>query len=236
MRGRLNHISHAFRSAHRAGGAYPSAPFLVLAAFVILLTGAAPIEAQSEITLVLPTPGPGISIPDSIKVRINLHFGIDPGDGAAPPSLGTVNLGELSPINLSGFASGTIRIRIYSPFGFVPPYTVRARTFIPPDRTVGNFNTNDIGMGIRGIVASLPRVNGNYDYDPRLVGKNIDDEPNFAGTVGGLPTGSRGHRLYRTRGWYVGRWNYFTLVFAVAPQFYTPSASVDAVLELELML
>jgi hypothetical protein len=212
---------------------------VALGAAVATLGGLSAAKAQTdgEIILVLPP------YQNEVPFEILSHPDYRPPDESegAPMTtaripLGTINIGEMSPRNGSPCATVTLRISIYSPLGWFPPYRIRAWSLTAVDGTLGNLNTNDVGLGIIDIVARRPRVAALYDYDPTNVGKNVDDEPLFQGTIGSLAMGGQGTTLYNTRGFYFGDWNYFTLVFAVGPQFFTPDLSWSSDIELEITL
>lgn len=149
-------------------------------------------------------------------------------------TLGTIDLAELSPANPGDFASGDIRVAIYSPYGLIPRYRLRARLETYDLSRPGDIRLEDVGMGVVDIVSSPPTVGQEWDYDPSTVGKDGDDEPSFAGTLGDLSSGLGGRELFRTRQNFFGAWNYFTLVVAVGPQFFTPDALVPTSIELIL--
>ncbi len=156
--------------------------------------------------------------------------------GTARIPLGTVELGELTPGVGVPWVREETTIAIYSPFGYFPRYRLTARSLTPAGGPVGAFTTADIGMGITDPVGRAPRINPDYDYDPSTVAKNADDEPLFVGTVQSLGPFIPGTEILRMRGFYWGSWNYFTLIFAVGPQYFTPGPSQVVQLELELIL
>ncbi|MCB9464027.1 MAG: hypothetical protein H6682_10110 [Candidatus Eisenbacteria bacterium] len=149
-------------------------------------------------------------------------------------SLGTIDLSELSTANPGTFATAELRIAIYSPSGFIPRYRIRARLDTHSPSGAGDVELDDFGMGVVDIVAVSPSVGRIWNYDPATVGKNVDDEPEFLGTLDDLNSGLGGRELYRTRQTFNGAWNYFTLVLAVGPQFYTPDPFYPVNLELTL--
>ncbi len=193
---------------------------------------AAPASAQAEYLITLTGP-PGEAPPDLEAQVIDIEVSREElaRRSALPPF--DVDLGQLSPLNPASYATGTIVIRVFSPWGWFPRYEMQARA-----RTAatggGNFTTTDVGMGVLNVVGANPIVNPSFDYDPRLSPKNIDDEPLFQGTVGTLPLSPPLMLLYRTQGFYMGAWNSFLLVFAVGPQFFTPTGAESMQIQLRL--
>ncbi|MEZ5064216.1 MAG: hypothetical protein R3B81_05745 [bacterium] len=198
--------------------------------------------AQYEIEIELPDPtffGP--DAPDEIRHRIGPllaeRVATDrPGEDSRPAGIAVIDLGDLSSNNPAFLVSGWIRIRVYSPSGFFPPYRIEARALSGPVPGPGNLVPSDVGVGVIDVEAQRPRIDPDFDSDPRTAPKNVDDEPIFVGTVASLGTGFPRSRLYQTRGWYVGNYNYFTIVFAVGPQFYTPAGTQDLGVELAIVL
>lgn len=188
---------------------------------VVLVAGAGPASAQSEIVLELPgEPGP---IPSGFEEHV-FEIEIDPNRLPQNGLLLTeVDLGELSPTTPVAYASGTIQVAVRSPWGFFPPYQIEARARTAISSGAGDFTTQDVGMGISNVIAANPVVNPQFDYDPTLAPKDGDDEPLFQGTIASLPLTPPRMWLYRTEGTFAGTWNYFLLTFAVGPQFYSPT-------------
>lgn len=176
-------------------------------------------------------PGPGE--PTDEPVRLRLSVGGSAAEGDRVP-LGTFSIGDCSPLLGLDWSMVEVTVNVYSPVGFFPRYRVSATTFTPPDGTPGNLSTTDVGMGVGRIVARAPIVNNAFDYDPSTVPKDVDGEPAFLGTIASLNLGPPHTELFRTRGLFFGNANQFTLLFAVAPQFFTPTGAFPADLELLL--
>ncbi len=198
--------------------------FLVTGVVALAIIVGGPAGAQ--MVVVVDFPGEPGEIPEEIREQV-FEIEIDPRQlerSAAPPPP-TADLGQLSPINPSNYATATVLVEIRSPRGFFPPYRVegRGRTAIAPG--AGDFTTHDVGMGLTNVVAANPIINPRFDYDPSTSPKNIDDEPLFQGTVATLPLTPPRLWLYRTGGWFIGTSNTFLLNFAVGPQFFSPTGA-----------
>lgn len=217
----------------------PLAPVALLV--LAFLTGAAKdalAGGSAYLNLVLP-PVEGHLVPSTTStggdpIRIDLDRTGDTVVARMP--LASLDMGEMSPLNPDGMIRSEVTLAITSPFGFFPRYEVSARSLTAPGGPVGSLITADIGFGITEIVARNPRVNPTYDYDPSTVPKNVDDEPQFVGTIESLGTDPARTQLYRTSGFYIGSTNTVTLVFAVGPQFYTPTGAPMVEVEIALTI
>jgi hypothetical protein len=206
--------------------------------FLFLLTAGIPeVAADTPEIIVDPEPGSGIEVkqigPNQVQLRLSQERQLLRPQG----TLGNVNLGDVSPLNPANFVWDEIRIRVRSNRSFFPAYRIVAMAMAPPDPTSGNLSTTDVGLGVLVQRACNPVINPLFDYDPRTVAKDIDGIPQFIGTVGSLPTGAPGAELFSSPCARNGRNNFFRLIMAVAPQFFTPtgSAAVDILVTLELI-
>ena len=202
---------------------------------LLFLLGASPAATQEVIELEVPFPPSELDEPDGGSSTTQIV--IDPADDrprGGPPPIANLDLGDVSANNAAYLASQTVLVRVVSPRPWIPPYRIMARSLTPPAPGVGAFTTTDVGLGVINIVARNPNVNPEYDYDPRLVSKDVDDEPVFLGTIGSLTQGLPRTRLYHSRGRFNGPENSFVLVFAAGPQFYTPSPSQPMIVELAI--
>ena len=208
------------RTVRRAGSALAGP---VLGAF-LLLGGAAPAHAQREITIVLPESGGRESVTLDLMAQ------------AAPPPDHHFDviavLDELSPINLQPFETSRVKVKILSPWGDFPPYELGARVLNLPDPSSGDLLPSDVGVGVFKVTANSAVVNPLFDYDPSTVGKNIDGEPIFQGTLASLTDTLPGTPFYETRKRHPGALHNLWLDFAVGPQFYTPGPTASLTIEL----
>ncbi len=197
------------------------------------LTGSPCLSAPSEFDLVfvLTEDMMPAEFPEDVRDLDDLDGEVAGRGGGTP--LGTINLAELSPLNMADFAAGRVRVAIYSPWGYIPRYRINGQISAAMISGPGDISLSDYGAGVADVVARQPQINNSYDYDPSDVGKNGDDEPAFQGTLQGLSMG--GDELYRTRGSFFGSWNYFTLIVAVGPQFFTPTGTIPVSVELQIV-
>lgn len=192
-----------------------------------LLAAIASSVGASDYDLLLVVPETALPL-DAIDAG---RIGEIPRGGAA---LGTIDLLELSPLTTGDFATGELRVAVYSAYGFIPRYRIRARLEAYDLALPGAIGLDDMGMGVVDIVSAQRTVGVEWDYDPSTVGKDVDGLPLFRGTIGQLDSGLGGRELFRTRQNYFGSWNYFTVVVAVGPQFFSPDPLVPVSLELTL--
>ncbi len=241
--------SAAFRPARSLGSA-----LFVLGVVLAGSFAAAPkVQAQAEFTIVLPRPpsndqdgpwgeansGTG-PVPVAIGDRLDDRGGVEGrGSGqqyAPPPSRGNeiarLDFGELSSAGGQWMSTAFVRVRIFSPWGFFPPYRVSARMLRPDPEERGDLRGADFGFGVTRVRARRPILNPIFDYDPRDATKDIDDVPIFQGTVEDLGTGLPRTELFHTNQFGPGRWNEIRIAFAVGPQYFTPSAAENLVIEL----
>ena len=212
-------------------------------------------RAQTEFEIWLPDPSQFMhAVPDDVRRSVHLGMPDGSGQGGAaqgggggggngggrpgdnPIPIGVVPLGELSPLNPSQFTSGTVRIRIFSPWSFFPPYQISGRLISTTAGGAGDLRAEDVGLGVTRIRARRADINPQFDYDPSTVGKDVDDVPLFLGTVGSLGSSASRTLLYRTPSFASGRYNSFTLVFAVGPQFFSPNGIEDMAIELAITI
>lgn len=196
--------------------------------FLFLATTAVPVfPAETSKIIVDPEPGQGFEIRQIGPNQIQLHMSRERQTLKPQGTLGSVGLGDLSPLNPAAYVSSEIRIRIHSSGGPIPPYRLVASAVVPPDPGSGGITTTDVGLGITDVKACDPVINPIFDHDPRTAPKDADGIPQFPGTIGSLPAGGGGETLYASDCTHSRRVHFFTIIFAVAPQFFTPAGSVD---------
>jgi hypothetical protein len=182
--------------------------------------------AQVEVTMVLPGAGQ----------RQSAVFDLELGRSAQPPpdhhATVIATLNELSPVNLQPFEWSRVKVKIVSPWGHFPPYELGARVLNPPAPGSGDLAPSDVGVGVFKVTANNAIVNPLFDYDPTTVGKNIDGEPLFQGTLDDLSATLPGTPFYETNKRHPGQVQQVWLDFAVGPQFYTPGATASITIEL----
>jgi hypothetical protein len=180
----------------------------------------------SEI-IVEPEPGQGIEVRHVGPNQIQLHMRRERQTLGPQGTLGNIGLGNISPLDPAAYIWSEIRIRIHSSGGRVPPYQLVASAVTPPDPGSGGITTTDVGMGVTQVKACDPVINPLFDHDPRTAPKDVDGIPQFPGTIGSLPVGGAGMPVYSSDCIHSRRVHFFTIIFAVAPQFFTPAGSVD---------
>jgi len=146
-----------------------------------------------------------------------------------------VNVGELSPLQSRDMASRHVNVRIVSPWGLFPPYEVSARVIASPDPDSGNISPEDYGVGAR-TNANHAVIDPQFDYDPSLVSKDIDDRPRFLGTLDTLGPGLPRTPIYRTTRFQRGQSHVMRLTFAVGPQFFTPTDAEIITIEIAVAI
>ncbi len=150
-------------------------------------------------------------------------------------TLGSTNLGELSPLNLATYAWRTAAFRVHAGGGPIRPYRVTVRVLSPLSVPAGNLAPRDVGFGVTDIRSCSEVVNPIFAGDPRTAPKNGDGIPLFAGDLGDCTGGAQ--ELFRTGCSSGRRTHFFTLVWAVGPQFFTPQSpiAVEVLLTLEVL-
>jgi len=184
-----------------------------------------------------------LELPEEVETMIAPGDQVPGSDESSEPTdwivvarapIGTLDLGDMSALSPADFVSDQIRVGIYSPWGWFPRYQIRARLLSLSASLPEDIGSSDYGFGVHDIVATNPRINPVFDYLPDQVSKDIDGVPNFLGTLQTLAVGST--QLFRTRGTFFGRWNYFHITVAVAPQYYTPAISLPNTVEIEIRI
>lgn len=150
-------------------------------------------------------------------------------------TLGSADLGEMSPLNLDAYAFEVIEFRLHAGGGPIRTYAVKMRVLSPQAVPPGNLAPDDVGMGVVSINSCNEVANPLFATDPRIAPKDVDGIPMFEGTLGDC-TGSS-VELFRTNCQGSKKAHRFTLVWAVAPQFFTPqpNVAIEVLLELEVL-
>jgi hypothetical protein len=193
------------------------------------------IPTETPEIIVTPEPGGGVEVRKIGPNQVQLLMRQERQTLRPQGTLGSVGLGELSPLNPVAYVWSEIRIRIHSRGGPIPPYRLVASAVAPPGSSPGGITHADVGMGITQVNACDPIINPIFDQDPRNAPKDVDGIPQFTGTLGDLPLGGSGATIYSSDCSHSRRVHFFTIIFAVAPQFFTPAGTVnlDVLLTLE---
>jgi len=198
--------------------------------------GASALHADDDPRLEIePGNGSGVRVEASGPGAYKLYLSRDRDFLRPTGTLGNAELGEMSPVNLDAYAFEMIELRLHAGGGPIRTYAVRIRVLSPQTVPPGNLAPADVGMGVVSINSCNETANPLFAVDPRTAPKNVDGIPLFVGTLGDCVGSSV--ELFRTNCQGNKKVHRFTLVWAVAPQFFTPQSNVaiEVLLELEVL-
>lgn len=214
---------------------------LMLMAGIITLTSMAAM-AQSTGTVTV-----GGTVNRSFALRwwsftnVNGVSGTNAPNTQNSPLAFTLDLGDVSPNNTNAYAGGKVRMIMRSNAAYTLSAQVTSSTGFGTAAS-GEITLSDVGFGIHNFANSGTLVSGDpaadasafpaYKYDPTASTKDTDGVPQFTATLNDFTTVKQlmdGPRISR-RGGLTSPNNGLLLdaVYAVGPQFFTPSGAFSA--------
>jgi hypothetical protein len=167
---------------------------------------------------------------------LNSETGANAPNTQNSPLVFTVNMGDVSPSNTNAYAGGKVKVILRSNAAYTLSAQVTASSGFGSGAN-GDLTLSDVGFGLADLANSGPLVlsdpaanstiAGSFNNDPSAAAKNSDGVPSFSASLNNLSSPTQvlsGPRISKAgdnsssnNGLLVNT------IFAVAPQFYTPT-------------